>query len=296
MIPAWEQDWWGKRTARAMNELEGDDSYQWIVREGQRYDCRKLDAGFLLDTGAEALVELDAGHALLHQGANICVYQFADCTAYVSSCSYGTHILGKHETAKEFLNSETVPHLCVNVQLPGDPFPDDSDEMFDHEIEIWDRPSWEKLVANGVQDGEYKAQMFCGVGDGPDDGRDDGRLRAATMALGLLALMDERLLRQRTVAGSTLTKNARRLNEGRAPLLPYRIVTLNLAETRRRTRSIALHQHESPRLHWRRGHWRVIGRMSEFERRTWIKRMLVGDPDKGFVQKHYRTIWTPTIH
>ncbi len=37
------------------------------------------------------------------------------------------------------------------------------------------------------------------------------------------------------------------------------------------------------RLHFRRGHWR------HFEsHKTWIKWMLVGDPDLGFVEKHYR--------
>lgn len=37
------------------------------------------------------------------------------------------------------------------------------------------------------------------------------------------------------------------------------------------------------RLHFRRGHWR------HFEaHKTWIKWMLVGDPDLGFVDKHYK--------
>lgn len=37
------------------------------------------------------------------------------------------------------------------------------------------------------------------------------------------------------------------------------------------------------RLHFRRGHWR------HFEtHKTWIKWMLVGDPDLGFVEKEYR--------
>lgn len=37
------------------------------------------------------------------------------------------------------------------------------------------------------------------------------------------------------------------------------------------------------RLHFRRGHWRHLD-----GHKTWIKWMLVGDPDLGFVDKHYR--------
>lgn len=41
--------------------------------------------------------------------------------------------------------------------------------------------------------------------------------------------------------------------------------------------------HRSPRLHFRRGHWR------HFEtHKTWIRWMLVGDPELGFIDKSYR--------
>lgn len=38
-----------------------------------------------------------------------------------------------------------------------------------------------------------------------------------------------------------------------------------------------------PRLHFRRGHWRHYE-----EHRTWVRWTLVGNPDLGFVDKHYR--------
>lgn len=37
------------------------------------------------------------------------------------------------------------------------------------------------------------------------------------------------------------------------------------------------------RMHFRRGHWRHFD-----DHKTWIKWMLVGNPDLGFVEKHYR--------
>jgi len=67
-----------------------------------------------------------------------------------------------------------------------------------------------------------------------------------------------------------------------APLRSYHVVSLAhrsrtlpqepIADTGRRVR-----------LHFRRGHWR------HFEtHKTWIKWMLVGNPDLGFIDKHYR--------
>lgn len=43
------------------------------------------------------------------------------------------------------------------------------------------------------------------------------------------------------------------------------------------------HSGRRKRLHFRRGHWRHFD-----SHKTWIKWMLVGDPDLGFVDKHYR--------
>ena len=41
--------------------------------------------------------------------------------------------------------------------------------------------------------------------------------------------------------------------------------------------------HASPRLHDRRGHWRVRN-----GRKHWVRACVVGDPDKGVVEKDYR--------
>lgn len=63
---------------------------------------------------------------------------------------------------------------------------------------------------------------------------------------------------------------------------PYHVVSL----ANRASRPIALASEGGERrvrLHFRRGHWR------HFEKhQTWINWMLVGDPDLGFVDKHYR--------
>lgn len=67
------------------------------------------------------------------------------------------------------------------------------------------------------------------------------------------------------------------------PPKPYHVVSL----ANRPRRAPALEGEGSAgrhvRLHFRRGHWRHFE-----DHKTWIKWMLVGDPDLGFVEKHYR--------
>ncbi len=66
------------------------------------------------------------------------------------------------------------------------------------------------------------------------------------------------------------------------PLKPYHVVSL----ARRGPRPLATVGTETGRrvrLHFRRGHWR------HFEaHKTWIKWQLVGSPDLGFIDKHYK--------
>lgn len=90
------------------------------------------------------------------------------------------------------------------------------------------------------------------------------------------------------VAVTSVVRAPHRLNsirdrQGRALLSDYSVV--NLA---RRSRVEALPSHgDEPshhkRLHFRRGHWRHYP-----EHKTWIRWCLCGDPDLGFIDKHYR--------
>lgn len=77
-------------------------------------------------------------------------------------------------------------------------------------------------------------------------------------------------------------ENRSRAKQGLPPLLAHHTISLS-----KRTRSSKLSgeggSHRSPRLHFRRGHWRHFA-----THKTWIRWMLVGDPDLGFVDKKYR--------
>jgi hypothetical protein len=86
---------------------------------------------------------------------------------------------------------------------------------------------------------------------------------------------------ERVPASKTLNKI--RVRRGDRPIADYHVI--NLA---RRARSSAKEISEpsdrrAPRLHFRRGHWRHYD-----DHKTWINWTLVGDPDLGFIEKHYR--------
>jgi hypothetical protein len=79
-------------------------------------------------------------------------------------------------------------------------------------------------------------------------------------------------------------RNRERLERGKPAFFDYHIV--NLARQSR----VAPLPHENAddegrkvRLHFRRGHWRHLA-----NHKTWIRWTLVGDPDLGFIEKHYR--------
>jgi len=293
MNAVWEADWWRHRLVhpKQLDPISWDDDFENVVQQSTRIDCRRMNAGFLFDSGAELLAELvSSAVECPKQPAFCCVYQLDGAWVAVTSGQF--HV----EVGARNLDGPKVDYLSAYVHLADEPPPDYDEDLFDTFFDVYQRSDWEALVASSAQHGDYSPVVSCVTGDGPSRDRDSERQVYLTMVLGLLSLMDEKLIREQRIGGATMTRAARLLHKGKAPNQSYRIVTLNLAETRRRTKGVRLLKHETPMLHWRRGHWRTLHRKSEFERRVWIKRMLVGDPSRGFVAKEYRTIWQPTIH
>jgi hypothetical protein len=75
--------------------------------------------------------------------------------------------------------------------------------------------------------------------------------------------------------------NERRQKKGELPLYDYRIIKLHGRILRGHAPGTG--SHRSPRLHFRRGHWRHYQ-----AHKTWIRWTLVGDPELGFIDKAYR--------
>jgi hypothetical protein len=77
------------------------------------------------------------------------------------------------------------------------------------------------------------------------------------------------------------TMNAKRIRKGKKPLLEFRMITIDGSKSG--LPSTPHGTHASPRLHWRRGHWRNI----KTGKKVWIDPMLVGDEKNGKIIKDY---------
>lgn len=77
--------------------------------------------------------------------------------------------------------------------------------------------------------------------------------------------------------------NEKRAKAGKPPLPDYRVVDLARRHRIANPAASAPGTGTKKRLHFRRGHWRHYETS-----RTWIKWQLVGSPDLGFINKHYR--------
>lgn len=90
------------------------------------------------------------------------------------------------------------------------------------------------------------------------------------------------------VATSEIVRAPHKLNHarekrGKLPVSSYHVVSLARRSRAPRLPGDGGEPTYHVRLHFRRGHWRHYE-----NHKTWIKWMLVGDPDLGFVDKHYK--------
>jgi hypothetical protein len=76
--------------------------------------------------------------------------------------------------------------------------------------------------------------------------------------------------------------NRKRISKGKKPLIEFKVATIEGKKTM--VSSTPHGTHASPRLHWRRGHWRT---MSKSGKKTWIAPMEVGDEENGRIIKTY---------
>lgn len=103
----------------------------------------------------------------------------------------------------------------------------------------------------------------------------NGNVRAACIAL------------DAEVAVTSLVRAPHKLNRarekrGEPPVMDFHTVSL-AKRAYRADASPGLGSHRSPRLHFRRGHWRHYE-----NHKTWVRWTLVGNPDLGFIDKEYR--------
>ncbi len=265
-----------------------------IARGPTIFDCRGLPVEFLDDTGLAALEEWQAlGERIVLPMPN-CYFEFADRTGCLATSIIETD-LGTHPEMDADEARAAAEHLKARLDA-GHLDPADVTQ-----VEVRTFPSW-----RGTDVGAYVKLLTPESGYFRNGYRPAGTEGAveffegpqgiATRIAGVLALLQEKLIATQLVADPAARLNAKRERRGRLPVSgESHVLTINTAALRKATRGQQLHRHESPRLHWRRGHWRVLHRFSEFESKSWVRRCLVGDPARGSVHKDYRVIWAPPM-
>lgn len=120
------------------------------------------------------------------------------------------------------------------------------------------------VVNSGDQGNEQQAEFFVHI---------------IHQAKATLLAIDAQLA-VRNLVRAPIALNRKRQSSGRHPVYDHHVV--DLCPKAKADRFDGGGTHASPRLHFRRGHWRHFT-----THRTWISACLVGNPDLGFLSKHY---------
>lgn len=276
------------------------------------FDCTGIDAGFLRDTGMAALEDAKQLWTETRLPFPRCYFQFGPLPGFIDftgalCCEFVTAHLGMAEgdgamtieearAAAKALEAEIEQsgprptHRCgIDLRwfLDDEPWREDPYAFI---------PTVSACIYGQKKDPsdpeDFDFVEFNEEDEGEDNEWEKGMCESALhMTFGVLALLSDKLLSHELMPDPAPRLNAKRLKRGRPPVSSEKyVLRLNMAAVRRVAKP-ADGTHESPRLHWRRGHDRVVHRGSEFEKKTWVRRCLVGDPDRGFIHKDYRLAW-----
>lgn len=258
------------------------------------FDCRNLPAEFVDDTGSAAFEEWKALNRLVRLPFSSCYFEFSDSRG-VLACE-----------ADVFNTENTFVGTCVEFKMfymyPKQYDSEDgtayvpTDGEYIQEFRESLGSSYGEF-SNGVVDWQAgEPSDFCSHVNAETPFDELEYQEGSRRLVGVLALLSDKLLATEIKPDDCPALNRARAKKGKPPLsAERRVLTINAAAVRRAVTTVKLGRHESPRLHWRRGHWRVNHRFSEFESRSWVRRCLVGDASRGFVHKDYRLAWAPPM-
>jgi hypothetical protein len=282
--------------AAAADEKSRDDyaaDYGGRLREMKTavvFDCRSIPVGFLEDTGSAIRHEyIETGEkVILPYGT--CYLEFDDESAAlaVSNCYFSDAEISAMDDVLPDYDAERAVIDVFGFSGWGafdstDPYSDTGEHG---------------IFTNGQSAGYFELDLINGeipfslrmnVNNAVAEFEID---RAMLRVLGVLGLLRDKLLIETNVPDPKPWATKFNLSNGKLPRSGnVRVLTVNVPAVRySASRSVRndIGTHASPSLHWRRGHWRMLHRGSEFEGRAWVRPCLVGDPDKGFVKSAYR--------
>ena len=156
---------------------------------------------------------------------------------------------------------------------------------------VVDACAFRYYLGGGEYGGEGSNQILTEIMLTPEHMKIVGKERAHTIA-GLLMHVVTRVIYMMTISGGDFyistpnpkeaTSNAKRVRNNKKPLIEFRMITID-GKKPDTLKSPPQGTHASPRLHWRRGHYRTISS----GKKVWIDPMLVGDEKNGKIIKDY---------
>jgi hypothetical protein len=238
------------------------------------YDCRQLPFAFVMDTAEAYLTEPPAERGPVMMPNFINYFEFSE--------QLGIMTLGTKEVASIRFFGVRSPFTTTEQGTKGPVFV--YGRFPNHLCEGCGRPDHHDVI-----------EPLGGGGSDMVAEYSHYTMLSGKAVLGALALMRDKLIASEFVVDPKPWVNRERQRNHKPPLsAPTTILTINVGAVRRRVKqdSRNVMKHESPALHWRTGHWRTLHRYSEFEKRVWVKRCLVGDPAHGYVgHRDFRLIW-----
>lgn len=265
----------------------------WCAEKPIIFDCRQIDYAFLEDTGNAVLDECKQNHCFkLRLPFSSCYFEFdAELAVWASETNIYYKNLDDVDLDGMIIESDIPQGTLIEFQpYFGWTVHDGAEDYAD----LWDT-FYGVLGYNPVPSDDESSEHLIGYGDCNNPVNEVMVSHGATFLVAILTLLDEKLISSEVKDDPAPKLNKARIKRGKLPISSERrVLTINTAAVRRIAQKPA-GTHESPRLHWRRGHWRILHRGSEFESQTWVRRCLVGDPERGFIHKDYRLTWMPPM-
>lgn len=282
----------GEGIANMLAEKQGQTHSFWMdnpwcyAGNSEVFDCRALPEAFVEDTGIAAREEIEATAGVVRLPYGQCYFEFNDLSIMAMETQIGPgDDLDPDHTIVELAVIDWA-HLVDDVS-PSRYLASVGALMMAATGEISNGYNFYGGELEFVSALEHE---WC-LATSTEDSHDQIITGAATHYLiGALTLLTEKLVVQTMVRDEAPDLNAARQRRGRPPVSgDHHVLKVNVPSVRRIARRLG-GTHDTPALHWRRGHYRVNHRGSEFEGRTWVKKCLVGDPSKGFVGKNYQIV------
>jgi hypothetical protein len=255
------------------------------------YDCRQLPIGFLEDTGDAYLHELKETQGVLKLPELTCYFEFPDHIYVIAGTAMSEEMNGtitKGDETWEFQPPQ-VGSVCYYGWTFYPPIsPEIVAEAMIPQAGIITNMHFDDLKSGPPFD------SAIGIGAAKKAG-DAATAYGKFLMAGVIALLNEKYLIDHVKKDPKPYINKIRRKKGKPPISSdTHLLRVNVPMVRyeaRKHEPTGRH-HESPCLHWRRGHRRILPPLYEGDnqaRSTWVKRHLVGDPSKGYAPvKGYR--------